>query len=183
MSSAALSVLLFLAPLLAAAQQYTPAAAGSKVEFRINGKQDGDPVVVRGSFGGIRGTIVFDTANLKSAAIDVTVSLAAISTGNTIRDKELKSVTYFDVAKSPVARIQSQRITFDQPGGLYTLTGMLTLRGITKAVKIPFMAVPVTGGYVLRGSFDVSRQVFGLGPKGTMDDNVSVYLRVKALKK
>lgn len=86
---------------------------------------------VRGTFSGLRGTVIYDPANPSAAQVDVTVDAATISTGDPKRDEHLKSPDFLDVAKYPAIVFKSKRIekTGDSE---FKVTGDLTIHGVTR---------------------------------------------------
>src|SRR5580700_3905550 len=65
---------------------------------------------VRGQFGGVRGTIVYDPKNPAAAAVDATIDCATVNTGEPKRDADLKTSEFFDVKKYPVMTFHSKRV-------------------------------------------------------------------------
>ena len=171
-------------PVYLHAQQFVPAARGCKVEFKLTSHRY-EEEVVKGRLTGLNGKITFDPKNLNTAAFDITISAGSINTGMAERDKGIKKEPYFNPAKYPLIHIKSTSVTLDRPDGIvYTLHGNLTMKGITKPVNIQFMATPMGGAYLFRGSLEVSRTAFGIGTKDDrMDDNVSVFIEVRTTKK
>ena len=162
------------------AQQLMPAPKGCKVDFKLSDGQ----TMVRGSMNDLKGTIVFDPADLKKASFDVTVNPGSVHTGDKARDAGLSNEPYFNKLRYPVIRIRSDSVTTDKPGSIvYTLHGHLTMKGVTRPVNIQFMATPMGTGYVFRGSLQLSRLAYNVGEKGAIDDNVSVFLEVRANRK
>lgn len=166
----------------AGAQNYAPVDSGSKVHFVI--KNFG--INTGGDFKGLKGDIVFAPENLTSAKFNVTVSASTIDTDNEMRDENLASDEYFDAAKFPVIRIVSTKIekTNKTVSGFYYLTGTLTIKGITKAISLPFQAVKKPDGYLFTGNFEIDRTDFGVGEKNmVLSNKVTVSLSVSATKK
>jgi polyisoprenoid-binding protein YceI len=52
---------------------------------------------VRGSFGGITGTVTWDETNVSKSSVAVVIPTASISTNNSLRDSDLKSSSFFNV--------------------------------------------------------------------------------------
>ena len=177
-------LLLLTLPLIAQGQRYVPAARGSKVEFRVGYHKDGDEVV-KGTFSNIKGDITFDPKQPAKASFDITVSAASVNTGLPERDKELKQGgAFFATQLFPVIRIKSTSVAADGASGIiYVLHGMLTIRDVTKPVKIQFTAIPSGTGYLFRGSFHINRLTWGLGQKGDIDDDVALYIEVMGVKR
>ena len=75
-----------------AAQVYAPSDKGSSVKFVIRNFG----LNVEGSFTNLKGTIIFDPANLPASSFNVSVAAATVNTGNNTRDSHLKKAEYFD---------------------------------------------------------------------------------------
>ena len=90
---------------------------------------------VRGTLGKVTGTIEYDGKTVDSIKADVTIDLSAIDTDNDSRDKDLKSDSFFDIAKYPTVKFKSKRV---QAGGQgkFKMVGDLTMHGVTKEVTL-----------------------------------------------
>ena len=89
---------------------------------------------VRGGFGQWSGTIVVDTLNLGRASVDVTIQAASIDTQNGNRDNDLRSANFFEVEKYPTITFKSTKV--EGKADDLTVTGDLTIRGVTKPVVL-----------------------------------------------
>jgi len=90
---------------------------------------------VRGRFGAVTGSVTLDERNPNAAKIDVTVDVASIDTRTEMRDNHLRSADFFDVANHPSLHFVSTKIEGDVTGE-FTVTGDLTIRGVTHSVKL-----------------------------------------------
>jgi polyisoprenoid-binding protein YceI len=90
---------------------------------------------VAGRFAAFSGTIEYDPADPTKSTAKIEIDATSIDTDNEMRDKDLRSVNFFDVEKHP-------KITFESTGAekigddRYTMTGNLTMRGVTKPVTL-----------------------------------------------
>lgn len=66
--------------------------------------------------------------------IDVTIDMGSVDTGDRSRDDHLRSADLFDVDRHPTATFRSTAITWSGSRG--TLTGDLTIRGVTRTVAL-----------------------------------------------
>jgi polyisoprenoid-binding protein YceI len=118
-----------------------------------------------GSIGGLQGTIRFDTAQVEKSHFDVTLDISSIKTGNRKRDEHLQTEDYFNAAAFPTVKFKSGSIT-KKAAGIYSVTGDLTIKSITKQVSIPFT---FTQNEKHRGMFHgdlkINRLDFGIGKK------------------
>ena len=153
------------------AQQITQA----EVTFKI--KNAG--LNVDGSLGGFKGEINFDPQNPGSSTMEASVDVSTIDTGIGMRDKHLKKDDYFDVEKYPRISMQSTSI---KPAGEGSYEGKfdLTIKGKTQEVVIPFTVDASNNAYLLKGSFEINRQDFGVGGNSlTLSDNVTVSIEIE----
>jgi Uncharacterized conserved protein len=89
---------------------------------------------VHGSIGGIKGTVVYNEKDITKSTVENTADTTTVATGVEARDKHLKSPDFFDVEKFPTLSFKSTSIS--NAGGKLTLTGDLTLHGVTKSVTL-----------------------------------------------
>ena len=145
---------------------------------------------VRGEFKTVRGTIALDQANLAASKVDVEIDAASINTNHEKRDNHLRTEDFFDVEKNPKITFVSKSIDVKDNKG--TMTGDLTMRGVTKPVTL---AVEVGGigkqgpgtiaGFTATGK--VNRKDFGILWNKTLDqggtmlgDDVTLEISVEA---
>ncbi len=90
---------------------------------------------VTGSFQNFSATMTAASEDFSDAAINFEADIASISTGNEQRDTHLKSEEFFDATAFPTMHFVSTALA-PKAGGNYSLTGNLTLKGITKPVTL-----------------------------------------------
>lgn len=88
-----------------------------------------------GRFNDFQGTIVYDPANLDSASVSATISVASIDTKNERRDNHLRNDDFFGVEKYPDITFASSQV--EKKGDALLVTGDLTMRGVTRRVVLP----------------------------------------------
>lgn len=88
---------------------------------------------VHGVFGKWSGAFAIDPTDLTKSQISVEIDASSVDTRNPQRDGHLKSPEFFDVASHPTIRFVSKNVAPSASG--FTLTGELTLRGVTKSVS------------------------------------------------
>jgi polyisoprenoid-binding protein YceI len=90
---------------------------------------------VRGEFGGVNGSVVWDAKNPARSSIEATIDCTTINTGTAKRDEELKGPEFFDIKKYPVMKFKSTKV---EPAGTGKLkvTGDLTINATTRQVVL-----------------------------------------------
>jgi polyisoprenoid-binding protein YceI len=160
------------------AQQYQPVDDKSTVKFAI--KNFG--ISTGGSFKGMEGAIEFDKANPEKTVFDISISSTTVNTDNSARDSHLRKEEYFDVVQFPKISFKSEKVS--TKGSNYTVSGQLTIKGITKTIAFPFKATVTGEGYLFEGSFQLNRRDYKVGGNSfVLGDNVTVSLSVFAKKK
>ena len=108
-----------------------------------------------GRFSRFAGDVTVDPADLNTARVTVRVEVASLDTGITMRDRHLRSEDFFHVEKFPAITFESLRV--EGAGRRLLVVGRLTLRGVTREVRVP-VDVSVAGNRLeARGQFDVKR--------------------------
>lgn len=142
--------------------------AHSEVDFSIKHMSLAN---VHGRFGSVAATVVLNEADITKSSVTATIDVSTIDTGVSARDSDLKSESFFDVAKSPTATFTSTSVAKNGSG--LTVNGNLTLRGVTKPVvlEVEGPTGPVQGmmdhkphsGFSATTTLD--RTAFGIGTK------------------
>ncbi len=89
---------------------------------------------VRGAFTKVSGSVQYDAADPSKTVINVSIDAASIDTRVTMRDNDLRSPAYFDVAKFPSLTFKSKRV--EAAGGKLRVVGDLTMHGVTREVTL-----------------------------------------------
>lgn len=131
---------------------------GGRLGFTAN--WNGQSVV--GVFSSWTADIAFDPAALDRSSIGVTIDLASVGSGDAERDTTLKGAEFFDTSIYPAARYVSKSIKA-LGGGRYQATGTLTLRGVSKPLRLDF-TVPIRDrNATVKGRASLDRTLFGVG--------------------
>lgn len=88
-----------------------------------------------GTFLDPTGTLRLDPSNPSKTALDVTMPLGSLSTGNAAVDVDLKGPSWFDVATYPTAVFQSTSVVATSADKA-EITGNLTLHGVTQTTTL-----------------------------------------------
>jgi len=123
---------------------------------------------VSGSFDKFTASAEADKDDFSDAKVSFEAEVSSISTKNDHRDGHLKSADFFDAANYPKITFKSKTLK-PKSDDQYELTGDLTIRDVTKEVKLAATYNGTVKGF--GGSFDVAafeitgkvnRQDFGL---------------------
>jgi polyisoprenoid-binding protein YceI len=170
-------------------QTYLVDPAHSEVGFNVRHLVSKVP----GRFGEYEGSIAMDPAAIESTMkINATIKTASINTGVQKRDDHLRSADFFEAEKFPEITFASKKVA--KKGDAYSVTGDLTIRGVTKEVTLdtvilgtqtnPFTKMPSAG---LEMSGKINRKDFGINWNKTLDeggvvlgDDVDLLVRVEA---
>lgn len=99
---------------------------------------------VRGIFKGVSGTIAFDEANPAGSRVEVTIPAASIETGMGPRDAHLRSADFLDADSHPTLTFASTGIA--PRGDRWSISGDLTIRGVSRPVVLDAEALGVVSG-------------------------------------
>ena len=147
---------------------------------------------VRGRFDGVSAQLVVGD-DLASSSVSAEIEMGTVKTGNADRDAHLTSSDFFNAELNPTMTFVSTGINGE--GEEFTLTGDLTINGITKPVElaIEFFGTSVfpmdqstRAGFNATGS--ISRKDFGIefnvplgGNKVMISDKVALDLDVQLI--
>ena len=149
---------------------------------------------VRGMFAKPSGTVSLDEATPANTKISAAIDVGSISTGVEERDTHLKSAEFFDVAKYPAITFVSTGVSRSSATS-YSVTGNLTMHGVTKPVTLAITASPPFNhaGGIRRGieaTTSVNRKDFGLrwefpgeGPGVVVGDNIQITINAELVLK
>ncbi|MBI1213059.1 MAG: polyisoprenoid-binding protein [Alphaproteobacteria bacterium] len=130
LSAAAVAVLSSSA--FAAPAQWAVDTGRSKLGFHV--VVNGEKVDGTLPFGAV---IAFDPADLAHSSIKATVDMTSAKSGNATRDAMLPLPAWFNAKQFPKAQFTTNSIT-SKGGDAYEAAGVLSLRGISKPVSLPF---------------------------------------------
>lgn len=183
----ALLVALILLSLTAAAQdtwQIDPHHTAAQFSVRHLGIS-----TVRGAFTKVSGAVLYDPANPAKDSIQATIDAASVDTRVEMRDNDLRSPNFLDVAKYPTITFQSKRVEGAGDGKLRA-TGDLTIHGVTKEVVLdvdgPSAEMKDPWGNQRIGASattKINRKDFGVnGAPGAVGDEITITLDIEMTK-
>ena len=137
-------------------------------------------MTVRGHFDEVSAVADIDPDHPEAASVEVTISTASIRTNNAARDNDIRSSNFLEVDKYPVITFKSTSV---EPAGAdhYTLTGDLTIKGITHPVALDvtrygeFKDAGMMGHRIAYGATTkINRKDFGLKFNAVLDGRLVV---------
>jgi polyisoprenoid-binding protein YceI len=140
---------------------------------------------VKGKFGIVKSIIIFDADNLNNSSIDANLEANTINTGIESRDSHLRKKDYFDTNKYPKINLKSKEIA-KSVNGTYKGIFMLTMKGITKEVDIPFSYIQNGDLATFSGEFKINRLDFNVGGNSWVMSNdvtIKIVVAVSLVKK
>ena len=170
------------APQTAGGQKYLITPENSKIEF-IGSKVTGSH---NGAFQKHSGEIDY-TGDPTTSRVRITIDTNSITTDDPKLTEHLKTADFFDVAQYPQATFESTAIT---PGGdkgaSHTVTGNLTMHGVTKSVSFPATIAATADAITVNSNFAINRKDFGINYAGAANnlirDDVVLTLNIRATK-
>jgi polyisoprenoid-binding protein YceI len=115
-----------------------------------------------GSFKSFSTELNYDAKNLAASSLRVTVQIGSLATQDQERDDTLKSADLFDAQKFPTAQYTANSLAKTASGGIEAV-GKLTLRGVTRDLRLPLTIRPGANGVELSGEVTLKRLDFGVG--------------------
>ncbi len=145
---------------------------------------------VHGRFGNVNATIQYNEADVTKSSVQVTIDITTVDTGVAPRDSDLKSPNYFDVANFPTATFTSTGVA--KNGNKLTVTGNLTLHGVTKPVVLdvegpsgPAQGMDHKPHVGFSATTTISRTAFGIAagmPAAMVGDEATLTIEIDAAK-
>lgn len=144
--------------------------------------------LIPGRFNEFNGSLDLDTNDFTKSKVEFTVQVASISTAVTARDEHLRSPDFFDAASFPEATFRSTAI--EKVDDHYSMTGDLTIRGITKPVSFRVKMVGTvedpmlkTQKTVFRATGTINRKDFGVsyGDNAIVSDEITLALNLETM--
>ena len=144
---------------------------------------------VRGAFTKVSGNLQYDPANLGKSSIQATIEAASVDTRVEMRDNDLRSPNFLDVAKYPTITFHSKQTKAAGTGKLQ-ITGDLTIHGVTKEVVLdvdgPSPPIKDPWGnqrFGASASTKIKRQDFGVnGAPGIVGDEITITIDAELIQ-
>lgn len=150
---------------------------------------------VRGEFKNVTGMVIWDDQDVTKSKVNVTIDTKTVNTGEEMRDKDLKSEKFFDVANFPTMTFVSKKVETNGAGKL-KVTGDLTIRGVSKEVVLDVEGptAPIKDPWgntrsAVTATTHVNRQDFGVKWNANLDgggvvvsDTVAITIDLEMVK-
>ena len=133
-------------------------APGSSLTFTF----DQAGAASKGTFKQFNTELVYDEKSPTTGSLSVKVPIASIDTQDQERNDMLVGADLFDAQKYPTAQYTASSLAHTAAGGLEAV-GKLTLRGVTKDLRLPLKIVPTASGLELSGATSIKRLDYGVG--------------------
>lgn len=173
------------------AAEYTLDKVHSYVGFKVTHMMVSS---VKGEFHDYDATVDYNAKAPEKSSVSAAIKVASIDTNNQKRDDHLRSADFFDAEQFPDITFKSKSVKAAGKNKL-TVTGDLTIRGVTKEVKLnldvrgpvnnPFAEGATKIGF--GGELKINRQDFGVKWNKSMDaggvvvgDDVTIILEIEA---
>ncbi|MFH2006619.1 MAG: YceI family protein [bacterium] len=163
-------------PLQGATERAVLSPANTKLEWK-GSKVTGSHT---GGFAKFSGSIEGTGADPTKALLTIDIDLTSLTSDTPKLTGHLKSKDFFNVAEHPKGRFVSTSIkTGGQKGASHTITGNLTLRGVTKSIAFP-ATLQITDTDVHAASeFWIDRTLWGISFPGMKDNLIRKEVVIK----
>lgn len=146
--------------------------SNSKIEF-VGAKVTASHA---GGFTDFAGTVDLGDP-IEKSRIGITIQTASLYADREKLTQHLKSPDFFDVAKFPTATFRSTEIS--KQGDGYTITGDLTLHGVTQRISFPATITAGDSEISAGAEFSINRKDFGIVYPGMPDDLIRDLVVIK----
>jgi len=124
--------------------------------------------------------------SFEGATLHLKLDSDSVSTGNGMKDKEIKNKNFFDVKQFPEIEFAPTKVTPGPDPAKFVMEGNLTMRGITKPVTVMITVHPVVEGHqMIDGEIAFNRRDFGMThnvPFNKVANEVEVEMHLNVVK-
>ena len=140
-----------------------------------------------GRFNTVAGNMVLEPHG--NSRVEVEIQTASIDTHHGKRDNHLRSPDFFNARLYPVIRFASKNVDYNEQGEPVSVTGNLTLHGVTRQVALEVTPIGAGkdpwGGY--RAGYHattiIKRSDYGMNfMQGGVGDDIRIDLNIEAIK-
>lgn len=146
-------------------------------------------IEVPGFFRDFTGAVVYDAKDASKSSVNFTAKTTSVDTGVQGRDDHLRRADFFEVEKYPDLTFTSTKV--EKSGSGWTVTGNLTMKGVTKSITFPFNLPGFLPGNQRNGprmgitaETTINRRDYGVnyGNAAMIGDDVKVVLQIEAVQ-
>jgi polyisoprenoid-binding protein YceI len=124
--------------------------------------------------------------NPAAGSLEVTIDIASLDTQDAERDEALKAAELFDAKGHATATYVAKSLARGPTGGLEAV-GKLTLRGVSKDLRLPLTLKTTANGLELSGQTSIKRLDYGVGQgewqsTESVDDEVKIQYKVMLVR-
>lgn len=172
-----------------ATKTYTADPVHTTVLFKI---RHGSVANFYGRFNEIKGTIEFDEKDVTNSSMEFTIPASSVDTNSKTRDGHIQDAEFFNARQFKNISFESKSIS-EKTDGVYTMTGDLTLHGVTKEINATLAEVrtgtfrdrPVIGFEarfsIQRSEFEIMKYLADdLSDNGPLGNTVEIIVAVEA---
>lgn len=147
-------------------------AENTTIEFvgsKVTGSHDG-------GFKEVKGDWKLNGDDPTQSRLDAEIDMNSTWSDNDNLTAHLKNEDFFDVEKFPTSKFVSTKIAplenpdEKQKDATHTVTGNLTLHGVTKSISFPAQIAITDAKPTLKSEFHIKRKDFGIAYAGKADD-------------
>ena len=133
-----------------------------------------------GGFNTFSGTLQVVDGTPAKSQVKVEIAMDSVFTEPEKLVTHLKSDDFFDVQKFPTATFVSQAIAEGgTDGASHTVTGVLTLHGVSKTLTFPASIELTDGAVTVKAEFAINRKDFGIVYPGQPDNLIADQVLLK----
>ena len=141
-------------------------------------------VAINGRFPKFTAQVAFDPARPEAGKVNISIDLASIDAGSRDANDEVIGKSWFNVGTFPTATFGSTAMK-SVGGGKYEVAGLLTIKGKSQPMTVPFSFHREGSNGIFEGAFTVKRIDFAVGDGPWADvsmvaNDVQVHLRLLA---
>lgn len=148
----------------------------TKLEFvgsKVTGSHDG-------GFKELKGTFHLVPDRPEESRLQAEIDMKSTWSDSDRLTAHLKNQDFFDVKKYPTAEFVSTKIVPNKDAeGTHTITGNLTLHGVTKSITFPATIEVTDDVGSLNSEFAINRKDFGIAYSGRSDDLIRDEVLIK----
>ena len=117
---------------------------------------------VKGNFDEVKISTNLNVNELTKSYINAVINVKSITTEIESRDKHLLKEDYFDETNYNTIQLESTKIEKQQEG-IFLLFANLTIKGITKKIKVPLEVIESEKNLTITAIFNLNRKEFNIG--------------------